>query len=427
MKINVYGSTLAAWVAAACLAKMGNDVCLQERRVGQKKIRLENLSDISVIRDEPGLREQINQQVESGRLNRVKRTELAEVDVHWLAHEPNDQLLAEKIINAIAIKGSKKSLVINQGNFEVGATAALQAKHSEECPDVLFAYIPDNLEQGNALNGFLQSKRITIGADTNKAIMAAKGLLRPFCQDVEYMQIMSSKEAEFTKFATTGMLAIRLGYINELANLADQLDVDIDVIREGMGGDPRIGRHYLSPGCGFGGQNFHAYISKFSEIFEAKGEQSLLKTVLDENEVQKELLFRKLWQHYESDLIDKKVVIWGASFKAGTASIDNAPSLRVIDALLSQGVEVNVYDPEALDNLLARYGTEAGVFYHTNMYQAAQECDALLLMTEWPEFLSPDYKSLYDVMNRPLIIDGRNVFDKAILEAEGFDYIGVGR
>jgi len=427
MKINVYGSTLAAWVAAACLAKVGNDVCLQECRAGKKKEKLESLGDISVIKDEPGLRDQINLQIESGRLNRVTRTELTDVNVHWLALEPNDQLLAEKIIDAIAIKGAEKTLIINQGNFEVGATATLNARVSEQCPDVLFAYIPDNLEQGNALNGFLKSKRITIGGDTNKAVMLAKGLLRPFCQNIEHMQIMSSKEAEFTKFATTGMLAIRLGYINELANLADQLDVDIDVIREGMGVDPRIGRHYLSPGCGFGGQNFHAYISKFSDIFEEKGKSSLLKTVLDENEVQKELLFRKLWQHYESDLIDKKVVIWGASFKSGTASIDNAPSLRVIDALLSQGVVVNVYDPEALENIQARYGTEIGVYYHTDMYQAAKECDALLLMTEWPEFLSPDYKKLHDLMNQPLIIDGRNIFDKKILAAEGFKYIGVGR
>ncbi len=426
MRINVYGSTLTAWVAAACLAKVGNDVALYESQLTNNPSTQE-LSDISVIRDEPGLLDQVRQQADSGRLTRTPESQVKPADIHWLALEPNSQLRAEAIIDAIAKQGGSQSLIISQCSFEVGATEQLQHRLRRQGSPAMLAYIPDNLEQGNALKGFEQPKQAIVGIDDDKALLLAKAVLRPFSQKLEYLQVMASKEAEFTKFATTGMLAIRLGYINELANLADQLDVDIDVIRDAMGVDPRIGSHYLSPGCGFGGQNFHAYISKFSEIFKEKGSQSLLKAVIDENEIQKELLFRKLWRHYQGELEGKRVAIWGVSYKPGTASIDNAPSLRIIDALLSQGVTVNIHDPEAVNNLRAKYGKNERVCYHDDMYEAAQGSDAIILVTEWPQYLSPDYDRLLSIMAQPLVIDGRNVFDKEMLETSGFSYIGVGR
>ena len=426
MKVNVYGSTLTAWVAAACLAKVGNDVVLYEGGMFVAPT-LQSLAGISVIRDEPGLLEQIRQQVDSGRLKRSVETKPERAVIHWLALESNDQPQVENIIDAIADAGASKSLVVNQCNFEVGATAKLQNRLAKKSSHALLAYIPDNLEQGGALHGFVNPKQIIVGIDDEDALVLINALLKPLGQSLDHLQIMTSKEAEFAKFATTGMLAIRLGYINELANLADQLDVDIDVIRQAMGVDPRIGKHYLSPGCGFGGQNFHAYISKFSDIFQEKGSQSLLKVVIDENEIQKELLFRKLWQHYEGDLDGKKVALWGVSYKPGTASIDNAPSLKIINALLSQGVEVNIHDPEAMHNLQAKYAGEGLVLYHEDMYQAVESCDAMILVTEWPQYLSPDYDRLYAEMRTPLIIDGRNVFDKQMLETSGFTYMGVGR
>jgi len=223
------------------------------------------------------------------------------------------------------------------------------------------------------------------------------------------------------------MLALRLGYINELANLADQLNVDISVVQEGMGSDPRVGHHYLAPGCGFGGQNFAAYVSTFSGILQQQRETSLLKTVLDENELQKELLFRKLWQYYQGDIRGKTVAIWGASFKPGTASIDHAPSIKVIDALISQGVRVRLHDPEAVANLQLHYRDEELITYAEELLEAAEGADALLLVTEWAEYWSPDYVGLLAKMRTPLIIDGRNIFDRDMLTQYGFEYIGVGR
>ncbi|MDO6562850.1 nucleotide sugar dehydrogenase [Amphritea sp. 1_MG-2023] len=421
MKVKVHGANLTAWVAAACLARAGNDVCIENPEAQLDK----PLQDISALRDEPGLLDQIELQMQQGRLKR-NLTEDSETTIHWLALEHNEFALAERIVQHLAKQVAEKLLIINQCNFGVGATTQLQ-RHLNESAKQAVVYVPNNLQEGKALQGFSQPKRITIGSDNNWAITMTRSLIRPFLQNINQLLLMTSREAEFTKLAITGMLAIRIGYINEIANLADQMGVDIDIIREGMGTDPRIGSHYLSPGCGFGGQNFNLNISQFSDIFEKRGQNSLLKTVISENEIQKELLFKKLWQHYQGDLAGKTVAIWGASFKPGTASIDNAPSVKIIDALLAQGVNVRVHDPEALNNLQRYYAEEPLISFCTAPYAAIDEADALLLVTEWPEYWSPDYLQLLESMRRPLIIDGRNIFDKEALEMYGFTYIGIGR
>jgi len=420
MKVNVYGSELSAWVAAACLAKVGNDVVICEMLQGEEK----SLNRLPVIHDEPGLLSALEEQIMGGRLTRLKYASLPVEGVHWLALPSEGQKTAEQIVLNLQASEQADLLVVNQCNFMVGATAQLQSLLAES-GDVV--YIPDNLQEGTAIQNFSQPSRTILGADTDEALVKAKAVLRPFSAGLNALQLMNSREAEFTKFAITGMLAIRLGYVNELANLADQLDVDISVVQEGMGGDPRIGAHYLSAGCGFGGQNFHAYVAKFSGIFQEQRQQSLLKRVVSENEVQKELLFRKLWQHYDGQLTGKSVALWGASFKPGTASIDNAPSLKIIDALLSQGVHVNVHDPEALENLKQHYGAERLLTYHDTHLSAVENVDALLLATEWALYWSPDYKYLKSLMRESLVIDGRNIFDKEAMEANGFVYLGVGR
>ncbi|BBB25468.1 nucleotide sugar dehydrogenase [Amphritea japonica] len=421
MKVKVYGADLTAWVAAACLARAGNGVLIE----GSDNLLEENLHDISALRDEPGLLDQIELQLQEGRLKRTwpKGTE---ANIHWLALEHDEFETAKEITLRLAKSIPDNLLIINQGNFGVGATDKLQALLNEDLNQVV-VYVPNNLQEGKALQGFSQPKRITIGSENSWAITTTRALIRPFLQNIEHLLLMSSREAEFTKLAITGMLAIRIGYINELANLADQMNVDIDTIREGMGADPRIGNHYLAPGCGFGGLSFNQNIARFSETFEKRGKDSLLKTVISENEIQKELLFKKLWQHYQCDLSGKTVAVWGASFKPGTASINNAPSLKLIDALLAQGVHVKVHDPEALANLQEHYQNEPGISFCPNAYDAIKATDALLLVTEWPEYWSPDYHQLLEDMQTPLIIDGRNIFDREAVEMYGFTYMGVGR
>ncbi|WP_290703285.1 nucleotide sugar dehydrogenase [Amphritea sp.] len=421
MKVKVYGADLTAWVAAACMARAGNDVQIE----GPQSQLEKPLHDISALRDEPGLLDQIQLQMQTGRLKRTGAQDI-EADIHWLALEHNEIEKAQNIIHILAKAVPENLLIVNQCNFGVGATDELQNILSEELNQAI-VYIPSNLQDGKALQGFSQPNRITIGSENNWAITTTRALIKPFLQNIEHLLLMTSREAEFTKLAITGMLAIRIGYINELANLADQMDVDIETIREGMGADPRVGNHYLSPGCGFGGLSFNQNIARFSETFEKRGKDSLLKTVISENEIQKELLFKKLWQHYRCNLTDKTVSVWGASFKPGTASIDNAPSLKLIDALLAQGVHVKVHDPEALGNLLNHYHNETNISFCNNAYDAIKDSDALLLVTEWPEYWSPDYLKMLQDMHIPLIIDGRNIFDREALEMHGFTYMGVGR
>ena len=419
MIINVYGGGLSAWVAAACLAKAGNDVVIDEM-AGHKQ---RALSELSVIGDEPGLLTLIKQQITAGRLIRRQREAHIATTIHWLALQASEKVIAERVVDALSDPEVTGLLVINQCNFAVGATQELQVCLAGS-GDVL--YVPDNLQEGSAIQGFTQPKRVILGLDNDDALVKARALFRPFTINLDALQLMSSREAEFTKFAITGMLAIRLGYINELANLADLLGVDISVVQEGMGSDPRIGPDYLSPGCGFGGQNFDAYVSTFSNILQQQREGSLLKTVVEENEQQKELLFRKFWLHYQGDVQGKVVAIWGASFKPGTASIDNAPSLKIINALVSQGVRVRLHDPEAMVNLQKYYLNEPLIHYASSPLDAVNGVDALLLVTEWPQYWSPDYAELLKVMRAPLIIDGRNVFDKSMLKQYGFSYMGVG-
>jgi UDPglucose 6-dehydrogenase len=252
-------------------------------------------------------------------------------------------------------------------------------------------------------------------------------LYRPFSRQLEHFFIMSPREAEFTKLSIIGMLALRIGYINELANLGELLDVNIDVVRRAMGTDPRIGKHHLSPGCGFGGNTFPQIIDSLAQLLSETRQSTLLQTVLQENEKQKEQPFRKLWRHYDCNIQDMNFAIWGASFKPGSASLDGAPSLKVIDAIASQQANLRVHDPEAHENIQRLYHHNPRVKVISSKYDALRNVDGLLLLTEWPEYWSPDYELMLKQMRTPLIIDGRNVFNREQIESLGFTYYRVGR
>lgn len=425
MKINVYGSDLTAWTAAASLSQAGNEVCI----IDLNSNNLPEPDSLQVLKNEPGLYELVFEMRNQSRLELATFEQQPNADVFWLAVRPSDKDNAFKVAEMISAQAHANILLVNQSNLGVGTTEKLQALLNSEDNQVA-VYLPDYIQEGRAITSFATPKRITIGSDNDWGITMAKALTRPFCQRIQHIQIMSPNEAEFTKLAITGMLAIRLGYVNELANLADQMNVDIEVIHESMGADPRIGSHYLQPGCGFGGHNFYDYLAKFSDIFSQKGSPSLLKTVLEQNETQKELPFRKLWQYFSGNLKGKRVTLWGAAFKPGTASIDNAPSLKLISALLAQKVEVKVHDPLALENLENHFKDHPENNLLTTCsdpYDALSKSDALLLVTEWSEYWSPNYNLILKQMCYPLIIDGRNIYEKEVMSELGINYIGIGR
>ncbi|WP_151702993.1 nucleotide sugar dehydrogenase [Nitrincola alkalilacustris] len=420
MKIAIWGDELAAWVAAACLARQGNQVMMVREAADDHLI-----PDESSIRHEPGLMQTLQQQQTSGNLLAVTAAQAQSTGIHWLAMSPGSLDMAERQVTQLA-QHSQQLLIINQSNFGLGASDRLSERLDPSRPQAL-AYIPDTLQQGTALVQFSSPASLIIGCEDQQALLTLRTLLKPFTEQIKQMLYMTAREAEFTKFAINGMLALRLGFINELANLADQVDVDIELVRQGMGSDDRIGQHYLNPGCGFGGQHFTQYIESLAALMSDKRRSTLLETVLSENEKQKELPFRKLWQHYRFDLRQRIITLWGVAFKPGITSIDNAPALRIIDALLAQGALIRLHDPEALHEIKLRYGDHPQLTYYQDPYAALDNSDALLLITEWSSYASPDYQQIKDRMATPLIIDGRNLWEPEYLRQQGFIYHGVGR
>ncbi len=422
MKIAIWGNELTAWATAGALAQSGNDVYFVHHGCIKDPVALMGSS----IRNEPGLRDLVQDEFASKRIRLVQTRTALRIQTHILSMNPSEFDKAYGIVGKLASKAEGPLLVINQSHFGVGATDKLQAllkPHKKQ----FVAYFAENISEGEALKRIREPKSMILGCSNEAAQTTIEALFRPFNSRLNQILVMSPREAEFTKLSIVGMLALRIGYINELAELGEQLGVDIDVIRRGMGADPRIGRHHLAPGCGFGGNAFPQTLNSLARLLSKRTESRLMQTVLDENEKQKETPFRKLWQHYEADLHDRKIAIWGASFKPGSASLDSAPSLKVIDALTAQETEVCIHDPEALENLRQRYRDNVYVKTADTKYNALKNTDGLLLLTEWPEYWSPDFELMYKLMKSPVIVDGRNVYNREQVESLGFTYYGIGR
>ena len=431
MFIDVYGDTLCALVSAAALASTGHNVTL---RVPEGPAATTLFRGGCPFR-EPGLAELMAEQTTANRFKLARLDEPVDerTSVMWLALSPNDTAIAYDAIAALPAGAQRSWLIVNQSTFQVGTTEALQ-KALRELPGAETAQraavsVPDLLIEGSGLQSFLQASQWLVGCDSEWAQRMTTEILRPFNRRIDRMMFMLPREAEFTKLAITGMLATRLSFINDMANLADMLDVDIERVRRGMGADKRIGEGYLYPGCGFGGQSFSRDVMSLASTLQLSGIQAqLLDQVLRINERQKESLFRKLWRYYATDLRGRKVAIWGVAFKPESARIDNAPALRLIEALWAQGVEVHVHDPRAMQ-ALAEWagGPRDDLILHQDPYAAVVDADALMLVTEWKAYWSPDLPHLKASMRHPLILDGRNVWDPEFMKQNGFEYFGIGR
>ena len=273
-----------------------------------------------------------------------------------------------------------------------------------------------------------QAKQLIVGCEQDLARLKIKELLRPLFPLEQNYLFMPILDAEFAKLSISGMLATRISYINDLAVVAEKLGIDIEHVRQGMGADSRIGLSYLSPGAGFGGENFsHDILTLANTVAHTGVKSQLLAQVWEINQQQKELLFRKLWNYFHGDLSGKTVAICGAAFKENTSRVQHSPIHIMLEALWAQGVTVQLHDPQALAEIEAIYGTRADLIYCTDQYQAAQNADALCLLTAWKKYWSPDYQRLLQQMQHPLILDGRNIYNPSYVKAQGFAYTGVGR
>ncbi len=428
LKISVYGDGLCALVTASSLASMGHEVHLH----GQGDLPPDWFTAARPPIAEPGLVSLFRQGVTEGTLRWASLDSLPGGDVVFLALDPNAVDEAREIIRRLAVAPDRDWLVINQTSFPVGVTNHLQTLLTRDAQVTAakseVVSLPEFLQEGHAIESFLEPKRLLLGCTSKRSEERVRAVLDPVIKDGVSFQVMQPHEAEFAKFAITGMLATRISYMNDLANLADKLAVDIDHVRQAMAADPRIGRAYLSPGCGFGGRNFSRNVMSLASTLEASGEGSeLLDEVLSINERQKEVLFRKLWQHYNTELEGRRITLWGVAYKPGTTRIDNSPALRILEALWAQGAQVSVHDPAAMQTLADHYGPREDLTLVDDPYDAARDTHAVLLVTDWDIYRNIDLHRLRKLVTSAVLLDGRNLYDPAAVREAGFVYHGVGR
>ncbi|WP_227369534.1 nucleotide sugar dehydrogenase [Halomonas sp. M20] len=424
MRIIVYGSELAAAVAATALSSVGHQVSWYPH----PDMPWPQLREAQWLNREPVIIDQLEESCSSGALRLVETpSALTEADVVWLALAPDQRETAEHFIDAIAEHQTSPLVVVNNSMFPIGQTEVLEGllRHASQAAVML----PDMIEEGRAWQAFTRPSRWLLGCEDDWAERQVRELLRAFNRRAENIHRMPRRAAELTKLAINGMLATRISYMNEVAGLADSLEVDVEHVRKGMGADSRIGYEYLYPGCGFGGPSFSRDLMRLADVQMATGRESyLLEQVLDINENKKETLFRKLWGHFHGQLEGRTVAIWGAAFKPGTARIDHAPVLTLLRALWAQGVHVRLHDPAALPAVRAEVGDHPLLtLCANNPYEACEGADALMLVTEWKPYWNPDWRRLKEMLGAKLILDGRNIYDPSYVAARGLIYRGIGR
>jgi UDPglucose 6-dehydrogenase len=335
---------------------------------------------------------------------------------------------------AIGARMTDYKVIVDKSTVPVGTADRVRETISAELAargaQVPFAVVsnPEFLKEGAAIDDFMKPDRVVIGADDERAIMLLRAVYSPFQRSHERLLVMDVRSAELTKYAANAMLATRISFMNELANLADTLGADIEQVRQGIGSDPRIGYHFLYPGAGYGGSCFPKDVRALQ--FTARQHQEplrILAAVEAVNEAQKTRLIDKLTQRLGSDLRNRKIALWGLAFKPNTDDMREAPSRAIVNALIERGAAVVAYDPVAMDEAKRIFASVPGPSFAASPLDAVAGADALIVVTEWQEFRSPDFAELRRRMKQPLVFDGRNLYDPALVRASGMEYFGIGR
>ena len=413
MKIAIVGTGYVGLVTGTCFAEIGvNVICVDT-----------------------------NANVKAGRLHFTTSLEecLNEVDVVFSAvgTPPDEDGSADlsyvlQVAHTIGQNLKKYVLVVTKSTVPVGTADKVRAVIREELErrglDIPFdvASNPEFLKEGNAINDFMSPDRVVVGVDSERAKKIMSKLYKPFLLNNFRVIFMDIPSAEMTKYAANSMLATRISFMNDIANLCELVGADVNMVRSGIGSDTRIGRKFLYPGIGYGGSCFPKDVKALIKTAETNGyEMRVLRAVEAVNEYQKGVLFDKLQRLLENDLKGKTVALWGLSFKPETDDMREAPSLILIDKLLKAGCTVRAYDPVAMDECRRRMGDV--VYYAKDMYDATLDADALLLLTEWKEFRLPSWAVIKKSMRNPLVLDGRNIYDRSEMEEQGFTYHCIGK
>ncbi len=439
MKVTIYGSGYVGLVTGSLLADVGNDVLCVD--VDTKKV--ENLKKGIIPIFEPGLDDVIKRNVEAKRLDFTTDMDqaVAHSEVQFIAvgtppgeDGSADMQYVAAVAKTIAERMTENKIVVNKSTVPVGTgdmvEDVMDAELKKRSLSHGYAVIsnPEFLKEGAAIDDFMKPDRIVIGTDNEHAIDVMRELYGPFCRNHDKIIFMNRRSSELTKYAANSLLATKISFMNELSNIADRVGADIEDVRVGIGSDPRIGYHFIYPGCGYGGSCFPKDVKALVQTSKQVGYNAeLLASVDAVNDRQKHVLFEKLMRHFDNDIKGKCFAVWGLSFKPNTDDLREAASRVLIEAIFEAGGTVRAYDPVAMSEMRHFYPDEKRLELVGTAQDTVMGADALLICTEWSEFRSPDLEALKKSLNKAVIIDGRNLYDPAAMREAGFIYDCIGR
>jgi UDPglucose 6-dehydrogenase len=439
VKVTVVGTGYVGLVTGACLSDMGNHVmCLD---VDERKIKVLNNGGLPI--HEPGLVDVVQRNAKAGRLEftidvdrAVQHGTLQFIAVGTPPDEDGSADLRHVIDAAreIGRRMTDYKVVVDKSTVPVGTGDRVQSAIMEELAarglSMDFAVVsnPEFLKEGAAVQDFMRPDRVVIGADDERAVLLMRSLYAPFVRNHDRILLMDRRSAEFTKYAANAMLATRISFMNDLAQLADAVGVDIERVRQGIGSDPRIGYQFLYAGAGYGGSCFPKDVKALQRTARDHGRDlAVLDAVERVNERQKQVLAEKIEGEFGTNLDGLQFALWGLAFKPGTDDMREAPSRVLVNALLDRGARIVAYDPVAMTEARQIFGDRAGISYADSAVAALDGADALVIITEWKEFRSPDFDAIAKRLKRPLVFDGRNLFEPRLMQQWGIDYRAIGR
>lgn len=432
MNICMIGTGYVGLVTGACFAGSGNNVAC----VDIDKEKIKSLSKGKVTFFEPGLENLVKENYDEGRLtfttdlkSALDQSEIVFIAVGTPPKEDGsaDLLAVSEVAKSIGQNISDYKIIVTKSTVPVGTSEMIRDIVKKQT-DIEFdvASNPEFLKEGAAVEDFMKPDRIVIGVDKQEVGEKLKQLYEPFMRSSDRTQIVSIRSSELAKYASNAMLATRISFMNEIANLCERIGADVSDVRRVMGSDERIGRAFLFPGVGYGGSCFPKDVKALIQTAEENGYKLKVCSAVDEaNNDQREIFWKKIENHFNSNLKDKKIGVWGISFKPNTDDIREAPSLYIIEKLLEHGAIVYAHDPVAIENAKAYFDNR--IKYVEHNYEACTCADALVIHTEWNQYRQPDFNKLKELMNTPVIFDGRNLYDPRKLKELGFEYFPFGR
>jgi UDPglucose 6-dehydrogenase len=439
MNVTIFGTGYVGLVTGACLADMGHHVLCVD--VDARKV--EGLKKGVIPIYEPGLDGIVTANVAAGQLNFTTSAAegVAHAEIQFIAvgTPPDEDGSADlkyvlAVATSIAEHMQSNKVIVNKSTVPVGTadkvTATVRQVLEQRGAAVSFEVVsnPEFLKEGAAVNDCMKPDRIVIGSSNAHSISVMKELYAPFNRNHDRMIVMDVRSAELTKYAANCMLATKISFMNEMANLAERLGADIEQVRLGIGSDPRIGYHFIYPGCGYGGSCFPKDVQALIRTAEQIGYQpQVLQAVEAANEVQKTVLFNRITQQFGHDLTGRTFALWGLSFKPNTDDMREAASRVLMEALWAAGAKVQAFDPEAMEETQRIYGQRSDLVLCGTKEAALKDADALVICTEWKNFRAPDFDSLKQTLRNAVIFDGRNLYDPEVVRRHGFSYFAIGR